>query len=176
MKKILILVNHVSLHDVFTLGKLLVMIIPSPFDLLRSNLPTSLVSRCIKFSVKMASAPSTHTFQFNPTMNHEDMLKEMHNKVHTCTLSSKLTMQVIISVTRTYEVICGTARAAAAVANVLYVQHTMAEYLTLIDRPVHLVHVAAVAAALAAGNAATSVIPFSEPLTDAHDETKMHSI
>jgi len=40
----------------------------------------------------------------------------------------------------------------------------------MIDRPAHLAHVAAVAIALAAGNAAPAAIPFSESLADAHDE------
>ena len=72
-------------------------------------------------------------------MNHEDILKEMHNKVHTCTLPNKLTMQAMICITMTYEALCATQRAAAAAANVVYVSHTMVEYLALIDRPAHLV-------------------------------------
>jgi hypothetical protein len=71
-----------------------------------------------------ASASSALAFVFNSTMNHEDMLKVMHNKVHTCTLSSKLTMQAIICVTMTYEAICATACAAAAVANVVYTPYS----------------------------------------------------
>ncbi len=64
---------------------------------------------------------SALTFTFNPNMNYEDLLKEMHNKVHTCTLSNKLTIQAMICITMTYEAIC----AAAAAANVVYVPHTM---------------------------------------------------
>ncbi len=105
-------------------------------------------------------------------MNHEDMLKEMHSKVHTCALSSKLTMQAIMCVTMTYEVICSTAKAAAAAAHLQYVPHTMPEYLALIDRVAHLAYVAAVAAALAAVPPAAppAAIPFSESLADTHDE------
>ena len=58
-------------------------------------------------------------------MNHEDMLKEMHNKVHICTLPSKLTMQALICITMTYEAICATARSAAAQENLVYVPHTI---------------------------------------------------
>jgi hypothetical protein len=106
---------------------------------LRSILPTSLVSRCINFSfATMATPPSDLAFQFKPNMNHEDMLKEMHTKAHTCALSSKLTMQAIICVTMAYEAICSTARASVAKGNVLHVPHTMAEYLALTDRPAHL--------------------------------------
>ena len=76
-------------------------------------------------------------------MNHEDMLKEMHTKAHTCALSSKLTMQAIICVTMAYEAICSTARAVAAQSHVAYVPHTMTDYLALIDRPAYLAHVAA---------------------------------
>jgi hypothetical protein len=97
----------------------------------------------------MATSPSDLAFQFKPNMNHEDMLKEMHTKAHTCALSSKLTMQAIICVTLAYEAICSTARAAAAKGNVLHVPHTMAEYLALIDRPAHLAYVAAVPVAVA---------------------------
>jgi hypothetical protein len=103
-------------------------------------------------------------------MNHEDILKEMHNKVHTCTLPNKLTMQSMICITMTYEALCATQRAAAAAANVVYVSHTMVEYLALIDRPAHLAYVAAVAAAVAGGHAVPAAIPFSEALADAHDE------
>ena len=85
----------------------------------------------------MPIIPADLAFVFTPKMNHEDMLKEMHSKVHTCTLSSKLTMQAIICVTMTYEAICSTARAAAAAAHLQYVPHTMLEYLALIDRPAH---------------------------------------
>ena len=118
------------------------------------------------------TTPADLAFVFNPKMNHEDMLKEMHNKVHTCALSSKLTMQAIICVTMTYEAICSTARAAAAAAHLQYVPHTMLEYLVLIDRPAHAAYVVAVAAALTAlpPAAPPAAIPFSEPLADAHDE------
>jgi hypothetical protein len=103
-------------------------------------------------------------------MNHEDILKEMHNKVHTCTLPNKLTMQAMICITMTYEALCAMARAAAAAANFVYVPHSMVEYLALIDRPAHLAHVAAVAVAIAGGHAIPAAIPFSEALADAHDE------
>ena len=117
-------------------------------------------------------ATASLSFVFNSHMNHEDMLKEMHNKVHTCSLSSKLTMQAIICVTMTYEAICSTSRAAAAAAHIQYVPHTMPEYLALIDRSAHAAYVAAVAAALAdmPSAAPPPAIPFSEPLADAHDE------
>lgn len=118
----------------------------------------------------LASSASALTFLFHQNMNHEDILKEMHNKVHTCTLPNKLTMQAMICITMTYEALCATQRAAAAAANVVYVSHTMVEYLALIDRPAHLAHVAAVAAAVAAGHAVPAAIPFSEALADAHDE------
>ena len=70
---------------------------------------------------------SALTFLFNQNMNHEDILKEMHNKVHTCTLPNKLTMQAMICITMTYEALCATQHAAAAAANVVYVSHTMVE-------------------------------------------------
>ena len=97
----------------------------------------------------MASVLSDLSFHFKPDMNHEDMLKEMHLKAHTCALSSKLTMQAIICVTMAYEAICSTARASVAKGNVLHVPHTMAEYLALIDRPAHLAYVPAVPVAVA---------------------------
>ncbi len=81
------------------------------------------------------TAFSALEFFFNQNMNHEDILKEMHNKVHTCTLPNKLTMQAMICITTTYKALCATQRAAAAAANVVYVSHTMVEYLALIDRP-----------------------------------------
>jgi hypothetical protein len=52
----------------------------------------------------------------------------------------------------------------------MYIHHTIAEYLSLIDRAAHLAHVAAVAAAIIAGHAPPAAIPFSEALDDAHDE------
>jgi hypothetical protein len=79
-------------------------------------------------------------------------------------------MQAMICISITYEAFCATGRAAAAAANVVYVPHTMVQYLQLIDRPAHLAHVAAVAVAVAAGNALPADIPFSEALADAHDE------
>jgi len=121
----------------------------------------------------LASSASALTFLFHQNMNHEDILKEMHNKVHTCTLPNKLTMQAMICITMTYEALCATQRAAAAAANVVYVSHTMVEYLALIDRPAHLAYVAAVAAAVAGGHAVPAAIPFSEALADAHDELKI---
>jgi hypothetical protein len=48
--------------------------------------------------------------------------------------------------------------------------HTLLEYLVLIDRPAHLAHVAAVAAAIAGGHGMPDDIPYSEPLADAHNE------
>ena len=47
----------------------------------------------------LASSASALTFLFHQNMNHEDILKEMHNKVHTCTLPNKLTIQVMICIT-----------------------------------------------------------------------------
>jgi hypothetical protein len=121
----------------------------------------------------MPIIPADLAFVFTPKMNHEDMLKEMHNKVHTYSLSSKLTIiQGIICVTMTYEALSSTSRVAATAVHIQYVPHTMPEYLALIDRPAHAAYVAAVAAALdAMPSAAPPVaIPFSEPLADAHDE------
>jgi hypothetical protein len=82
---------------------------------------------------------SVLAFVFDQNMNHEDILKEMHSKVHTCTLPNKLTMQAVICITMTYEALW-------------YVPHTMFEYLALINRPAHLAHVAAVAAAILASD------------------------
>ena len=60
---------------------------------------------CVKLSVKMTvPAFSALAFLFNPNMNHEDILKEIHNKVYTCTLPNKLTIQAMICITMTYEV------------------------------------------------------------------------
>jgi len=118
----------------------------------------------------MATSPSDLAFQFKPNMNHEDMLKEMHTKAHTCALSSKLTMQAIICVTMAYEAICSTARAFAAQSHVAYVPHTMTDYLALIDRPAYLAHVAAVGVAVAGGHALPAPISYSEALADAHDQ------
>ena len=109
-------------------------------------------------------------FVFTPKMHQEDMLKEMHNKVHSCTLSSKVTMKAIICVTMTYEVICSTARAVAATHHVPYVPHTMIEYGALIDRAAYATYEAAVATALGAGTAPPAATTFSEPLADAHDQ------
>jgi hypothetical protein len=115
---------------------------------------------------------SVLTFLFNQNMNHEDILKEMHNKVHTCTLPNKLTIQAMICITMTYEDLYATQRAAASAANVVYVSHTMVEDLALIDRPTHLTYVAAVTATVAIGHPVPTVIPFSEALTDAHMNSK----
>jgi hypothetical protein len=52
----------------------------------------------------------------------------------------------------------------------------MIEYLWLIDRPAHLLHVGAVAAALLTGHAAPVVSPFSEVLTDAMMRYRMFSM
>ena len=46
----------------------------------------------------------------------------------------------------------------------------MVEYLVLIDRPTHLVHVAPVDVAIVGGHVVPVTIPFSETLPDAHDE------
>jgi hypothetical protein len=43
-------------------------------------------------------AHSVLAFVFNQNMNHEDLLKEMHNKVHTCTIANNLTMQAMIRI------------------------------------------------------------------------------
>jgi hypothetical protein len=117
-----------------------------------------------------APAYSALVFAFNNEMTQEDLFKEMNNKVHTCTLPNKLIMQAMICFTVTYVALCATARAAAAAANVPYVPHTMIQYLQLIDRPAYVLHVAAVAAALLAGNVAPDASPFSEALADAHDD------
>lgn len=103
-------------------------------------------------------------------MNHEDMLREMHIKSHAFALSSKLTIQSIICVTMTYESICSTVRSVTATRNVVYVPHTMTEYLALIDRPAHLTHVAAVTATVVAGHGMPATIPYSEDLADSHDQ------
>ncbi len=63
---------------------------------------TSLVWRCVKLSAKMTvPAFSALAFTFNQNMNHEDLLKEMHNKVHTCTLPNKVTMEAMMCITMT---------------------------------------------------------------------------
>jgi hypothetical protein len=49
----------------------------------------------------------------------------------------------------------------------------MIEYLWLIDRPAHFLHVGAVAVALLTGHVAPAVSPFSEVLTDVHDELQI---
>jgi hypothetical protein len=72
---------------------------------------------------------------FNKTMNHEDILKEMHK-----------TIQAMICVTMTHESLCATSRAVATVANVVYEPYTMLKCLELINRPAHSAHVAAVSA------------------------------
>ena len=61
-------------------------------------------------------------------------------------------------------------RAVAAATNIVYVSHTMVEYLALIDRTSHLVHVAVVAVVIPDGHPVPDDIPFSEALSDAHDE------
>ena len=68
-------------------------------------------------------------FIFTQNMNHEDQLKEMHLKVRQCTLPEKKTMLAMICITMTYEIICSTARAACAVAGVVYIPHTVPQYL-----------------------------------------------
>ena len=84
-----------------------------------------------------APASSAFAFVFTQNMNHEDQLKEMHQKVRQCTLPEKKTMLAMICITMTYESICSNARAAAAGAAVVYIPHTMAQYLLLIDRVAH---------------------------------------
>ena len=49
-------------------------------------------------------------------MNHEDQLKEVHQKVRQWTLPEKKTKLAMICITMTYESICSSARAAAVVA------------------------------------------------------------
>ena len=83
-------------------------------------------------------------------------------------------MQAMICLTMTYEVLCATCRAAAAVANVVYVPSTMLEYLDLINRPAHSAHVATVAAAIAGGKPLPAglgrdAIPFSEVSAAAYE-------
>jgi hypothetical protein len=48
--------------------------------------------------------------------------------------------------------------------------HIIEEYLALIDRTVHLAHVAAVSTSILDGNHPPVVIPFPEDLTYVHDE------
>ena len=117
-----------------------------------------------------ASDASALVFALNKEMTVEDIFKEFNHKVRTCTLPNKLIMQVMISIAMTYEALCATARATAAAANIAYVPHTMVQYLQLIDRPAYAIHVAAVDAALLAGQAAPAASPFSEALADAHDQ------
>ncbi len=76
----------------------------------------------------------------------------------------------------TYEAICSTTRAAAAVTNVAYVPHNMPEYLALIDRPAHLAHVAAVAAVVTAGHGMPPAISYSEFSQTPKTNSKTHSI
>ena len=77
----------------------------------------------------------------------------------------------MICITLTHESICSTARAAAAVLGVIYIPHTMTQYLLLIDRVSHQDYIVAVTTAVLAG-VAPPVYPntFSESLASAHSE------
>jgi len=68
-------------------------------------------------------------------MNHEDedILKEIHYKVYTCTLPNKLTMKAMICITMTYENIYATSCEATVVAGNMYIPHTIVEYLGMVD-------------------------------------------
>jgi hypothetical protein len=63
-----------------------------------------------------------------------------------------------------YEVICSTTRTVES--HVVYVPHTMTEYLAIIDRPADLVHVVAVGVAVAGGHVLSASISYSEDLTE----------
>ena len=71
-------------------------------------------------------------FDLTPSMNQEDVLKEIHHKVECSNLDNKQTMQAMICVTLAFEDHCAGERAAAAVAGNLYVPPTRAQYLSLI--------------------------------------------
>jgi hypothetical protein len=65
----------------------------------------------------IASDASALVFALNKEMTTEDIFKEFNQKVRTCTLPNKLITQAMISIAMTYEALCATARATAAVAN-----------------------------------------------------------
>ena len=89
--------------------------------------------------------------------------------------SRKEEMLAMICITKDYE--SSTARAAAAVLGVVYVPHTMAECLVLIDRASHRAYIGAVTAAVLARVAPPAAPdPFSESLADAHSELQSVSM
>ena len=53
-------------------------------------------------TVTSALATFSLVFAFTSNMNHEDLLEEMYQKVHSCTLPNELTMQAMICITMTY--------------------------------------------------------------------------
>ena len=65
--------------------------------------------------------------------------------------SEKKTMLAMICITMTYEIICSTARSTCVVVVVVYIPHTLLQYLLLIDRVTHQVYIDAVAHARGAG-------------------------
>jgi hypothetical protein len=105
-------------------------------------------------------------FDLTPSMNQEDVLKEIHHKVEYSNLDNKQTMQVMICVTLAFEDHCAGERAAAAVTGNLYVPPTRVQYLSFIDRPAHQAYLLAIAA----GPAPAGPDVFVEPLADAHTE------
>ena len=59
-------------------------------------------------------------------------------------LVNKLTMPAMFCVAMTYEALCATFRAAAAVENIAYVPYTILDYFELLNRPVNLANAVAV--------------------------------
>ena len=84
-------------------------------------------------------------FDLTPSMNQEDVLKEIHHKVEYSNLDNKQTMQVMICVTLAFEDHCDTERATTDVTGNLYVPPARAQYLSLIDRPAHQAYLNAIA-------------------------------
>jgi hypothetical protein len=74
-----------------------------------------------------ASDASALVFALNKEMNAEDIFKEFNQKVRTCTLPNKLIMQAMISIAMTYEALCATARATAAILSRLKIKKPLAD-------------------------------------------------
>ena len=69
-------------------------------------------------------------FALTPSMNQENVLKEIHYKVECSNLDNKQTMQAMICVTLDFEDHCAGERAATAVVGNLYVPPTRTQYLS----------------------------------------------
>ena len=98
-----------------------------------SDIPSEFVSKM----TYPAIAYGPLLFALTPSMNQEDVLKEIHYKVECSNLDNKQTMQDMICVTLVFEDDCATERAIASVTGNLYVPPARAQYLSLIDRPTH---------------------------------------